>query len=923
MQRFLILCATRPWWVLGALLLVSLLAASQLPRVQVQVSADELLVMDDPERDYYESVRKQFGEDQVLLLVLEDDALLAPEKLTVLREAIGRLTALPFVARVESLFSVPYLKSVEGYLNKEPYLAKLPASPEEGAALIAEALKNSFVRNVLLSADGRLMGVAIILKEATRGHDDREIAGAVEEITAALDGHYRRHFTIGFPEIRNEITDRIRAEQGKLFPLAVGALLIALLVLLRHLVEIVTPVVTAAVSILWTLGMMGALAIPLNVVTSIVPILLIVVGSTEDIHLLTEFRAAQGQGLATPEALRHMAQKMGRAVFFTFITTFAGFLSVGLSRIELLWQFGLTAATGLFFNFVITSALIPALLALTQRRSPVANGHAARAGGAAERYWHWLERHRPALFGSVALVAVGALAGIPAIQVNHNPVDSLGRDSEVRQQIDRIGHSLSGLETFSIVVDSGIQDTFLKERYINELVKIQEFLAKQGMARSTTSFADYLALLNGAFQEYDHPEMPQSDDVINELMIFLDYHRVKEYVSQDYSTARILVRHNLSSSHELERFIGELRHFLDHELDHGLQARITGDSVLTLSATRAMINGQLQSILLLLLFIVLLISLLFMDMRAGLLAAVPNAVPVVVLFGFMGYAGIPLNIGTTMAAAIAIGIAVDDTMHFMLRYNQELKLVKRQSQAMHATIRSEALPVTATSVALMAGFAVFAASTFEPIRQFGLLSALVMGVALVADLVITPLAIATLRLVTLWDILSLHLREEVIAKSPLFQGMRPWQIRRFILSGRILELAPGEKVFRIGGKSDELFLMMAGSVEVRVPREGDSGRELVVDRFGAGQIFGEVALLAGEERKGNAIAMEPSTLLALSWDGINEAARHHPLIAARLFLNLATDISHRWVRFIARARKNEICGPSLEERGDERKEPPQ
>jgi uncharacterized protein len=915
-RRFLILCASHPWWVLGVLLLVSLLAASQVPRVQVQVSADELLVMDDPERDFYETIRKRFGEDQVLLLYLQDDALLAADKLEVLRGVIEGLAAAPFTARVESLFSVPHLKSVEGYLDQKPYLATLPASAEEGQRIIEEALKNSFVRNVLLSADGRAMGVAIILKEGVQGGQDRQIVAAVTAITAALDGHYRHHFTIGFPQIRSEITDRILQEQGRLFPLAVATLLIVLLVALRHLVEIVAPLLTAAISILWTLGMMGALAIPLNVVTSIVPILLIVVGSTDDIHLLTEFRAAQRQGLAAPEALRHMAQKMGRIVVLTFVTTFVGFLSVGLSRIELLWQFGITAAAGLLFAFLATVSLIPALLALTQRRPPAAAALRRPAGRTAERYWQALERHRRAIFVAMTLATLAALAGIPAIQVNHNPVDSLGENSAVRAQIAQVNLDLSGLETFSIVIESGIQDTFLKERYLSELVKVQQFLAQQGLARSSTSFADYLALLNGAFQELEQPLLPQSDEVVNELMIFLDYQRVKGYVSPDYSTARILVRHNLSGSHQLERFLGELRTFLDSGLDPGLKARLTGDSVLTLSATRAMIDGQLQSILLLLLFIVALISLLFMDLRAGLLAALPNAVPVVVLFGCMGYAGIPLNIGTTMAAAIALGIAVDDTMHFMLRYNQELKVWKSQSQAIHTTIQSEALPVIATSMALMAGFLVFAGSDFEPIRQFGLLSALVMGIALAADLLITPLAISTLRLVTLWDLLSLQVRREVIARSPLFQGMREWQIRRFILSGRILELAPGEKVFALGDKSDELYLVMAGGVEVRVPRTGEAQADLVVDRFNTGQIFGEVALLAGESRRGNAIALESTTVLALSWDGIHEATRHHPLIAARLFLNLATDISHRWVRFIARARNNEICSPSVEERGD-------
>jgi len=201
-----------------------------------------------------------------------------------------------------------------------------------------------------------------------------------------------------------------------------------------------------------------------------------------------------------------------------------------------------------------------------------------------------------------------------------------------------------------------------------------------------------------------------------------------------------------------------------------------------------------------------------------------------------------------------------------------------------------------------------------------MLSALVMGTALLCDLMVTPLVIASLRLVTLWDLMSLEVRRDVIAGSPVFSSMREWQIRRFILSSTLMELDRGQLVFQMGDASDELYLVMEGRIEVRVPREEDVGEGFVVDSFGAGAIFGEVALLAGKSRRGNAVALEPSKVLVLTREGIANAILRHPVIAARFSLNLATDISRRWVRFIARARKSQICGPSpaAEEEADER-----
>ncbi|MEJ2576738.1 MAG: MMPL family transporter, partial [Gammaproteobacteria bacterium] len=848
---------------------------------------------------------------------LEDPNPLERSKLEALRAVIDRLGAMPCVQRVESLFSVPHVRSVDDFLQKDPYLAELPETQEASDELLREALKNPFVRHVLLSADGQAMAVAVILKQVRDGVDDEQLTARIDQVTRPLEAHYDRVYNIGFAYVRNEIAQRIVAEQVSLLPLAIGALLVALFVLLRQLVDVLTPILTAGLSILWTLGMMGLFGIPLNVVTSTVPSLLIVVGSTEDIHLLSEFRHGQRDGLGVSMAIERMARKMGRTVLLTFITTYAGFLSVGLSGIEVLWQFGLTASTGLAFNFLITISLIPALLRLSGHwqldgRRQVFN----RAGfNAAAVYWRWLHRHRHNIFVALAVASAAAAFGIPSIQVNHNAIDSLGTGSRVGADVARLNERFAGLESFSVVVDSGIQDTFLKVRYLNELVKIQDYLKETGEARSTTSFADYIALLNGAFQEFDSARMPLSDEVVDELMIFLNYDRVKGYVTEDYSRARILVRHDISSSAELKNLIERLQAFLDEQIDPGLRTRVTGDSVLTLSATRSMISGQLQSILLLLTFFVLIISFLFTDLRVGLLAALPNVFPVLVLFGVMGYAGIPLNIGTTMAAAIAIGIAVDDTMHFMLRYNQELKSSKSQARAMHMTIHEEALPVLSTSIALIAGFLVFSQSDFEPVAQFGLLSALVIGTALLADFVITPIAIAALRLVTLWDLLSSHLQQQVIPMSPLFRGMRAWQVRRFILSSAVLDFAPGDHVFRRDDDSNELYLVMQGVVEVSVPAEGVSA-ELVVDEFGAGEVFGDIAMLAEEPRRTNAVALTHTTLLVLTREAIASATLFHPFISSRLFYNLARDVSRRWVDFIARVKAREDIATKATEEDD-------
>jgi len=905
MVKLLIYFSKHPWLVLAGIALLSILSASQLKFLEVRISADEMLIMGNDEQKFYQQVKRTFGDEQVSLLYLEGQPLLAKDKLEVLQRVIERLETMPFVDRVESLFSVPYVKTVDGYLDKEPYLAKIPETEEAAQVLLDEAIKNPFLKHVLLSPNGKVMAVAIILSNIPDDYmDDEAITAALEWATGELEGYYQKVFSIGFPHVRTEIAERIRTEQGSLFPLAIAALLIALFLLLRQLIDILIPVLTAGFSILWTLGFMSLAGIPLNVVTSIVPILIIIVGSTEDIHLLSEFRHGQKQGFDTKGSLKHMARRMGGIVLLTFITTYAGFLSVSLSGIEVLWQFGIVSSTGLLLNFLATISLIPALLSIAGKWQLDGKSGLFEIlpRERAEKYWNGLWNNRAVVITVFVFVTLTVAAGIPKIQINHNAIDSLGKDSVVAQHIGLVNENLAGLETLTIIIDSGIQDTFLKVRYLDELIKIQKHIQQQGWSQSSTSFADYLALLNAAFQEMDEPMPPMSDDVVTELMIFLHQKDVKAYVTEDFASARILVRHSVSSTEQLKIVVDDLQTFLDTELDSGLRARITGDSVLSLSATSAMINGQLQSILILLFIIVLIIAMLFTEVKVGLIAAVPNLFPVIILFGVMGYADIPLNIGTTMAAAIAIGIAVDDTLHFMLRYNRELKLEKSHRAAMRNTLHGESLPIFATSVAMIAGFLVFTLSTFEPIVQFGMLGALVIASALVADFVITPLAISSLRLITIWDVMSLRLRKRVLSKSILFKGMRPWQIRQFILSGTVEDLSRDDYIFRRGEESNDLYLLLTGKVEVCLPGPDDNSCRSL-EQFAPGDVFGDVALFANHPRKADAIARMPSKVLVLSRDGFENTTRHRPGISAHIFQNLTEDISRRMLKLVVKQEK--------------------
>jgi hypothetical protein len=199
--------------------------------------------------------------------------------------------------------------------------------------------------------------------------------------------------------------------------------------------------------------------------------------------------------------------------------------------------------------------------------------------------------------------------------------------------------------------------------------------------------------------------------------------------------------------------------------------------------------------------LLILMSGLFLSVRTGLMTLVPNVVPIVVLFGTMGFLGIDLNISTSMIAVIAIGIAVDDTIHYFNEFNLQLRKTGDQERAIVAVVRSVGRPIVFTALALSAGFLVLCLSNFRPIQQFGYLASLTMSVGLITELLITPGLVTSTTVITIWDLLFVKLGPEPQREIPLFYGLRPLEARIVVLMGRLASAEHGELITRRGAPS--------------------------------------------------------------------------------------------------------------------------
>ncbi len=901
MQKLMRLSHAHPWLVLFVLSVISALAVLQIPHLEQDPSAEGLMVENDPARFVYEDTLNTFGTDKIGIVFVQDRHLFTPEKLERLEDLVYALEGLPALSRTESLFSVTTVKNEDGELYSGPLMDQIPETRDEAHQVLKNALANPILAGSLVSKDGSATVIKLFLSPDPG--DATYFSEISERISGLLEprrGDFERVFQLGNYHLKTVMSGMMSQDQRRLVPLSMLVLLAALIMTTGSLSGAVLPLLTSGISILLTLGFMSFAHIPLNILTIIVPSLTIVIGSTEDIHLLSEYLEGIRGKKERHLAIDFMIGKMGTVVMITALTTFLGFLAICVNKITMLRHFGMAASFALFVNPIVTSLLAPIYFRFFGARGKGDGEKESLQVGRGffkilAKFFTGLvtKKKKPVMVVFLGLSAVIGVFGL-RVQLNNDIMGVFKKTAPVVRQLNEMGRELGGAQSFFIRISGGHQGIFKDPKNLKEILSVQDFIRKEGLFDRTVSIVDFLQLIHREMLGGDASSgpLPKTREKVSQYLLFLQGDIMERYVNHEFNEINIVVSHNLSSSHELKKALDRLKAFMDESLNPHFKYVFTGESILTLRAADSIAWGQAKSISLLLMIIFIIMSILFLNMKAGLLSLIPNVLPIAVYFGVMGLFNVPLNIGTAMVAAIAIGIAVDDTIHFMTRYNVEMHHLKSQEEAMRVCIDAEIRPVVSTSIALMFGFLVLTLSNFVSIIHFATLSAVVMAVALLCDMMVTPILLSSTQLLTLWDMVSLKLRREIIEQSEFFRDMRPWQMKKIILHGLIKEARAGEIVYREWEKGDGMALVLEGRAHAYSVRE-DTGKEVTYAQFSPGDTFGEIAMLDSCPRSANVRAATDLKFVEITRDGFSRLQQFHPHIASKAFRNLARILGHR------------------------------
>jgi predicted RND superfamily exporter protein len=904
-----------PILVLAANLAVTAVLGTYALRLHTENNLQNVLPKGDPAIAYYEKIRQVFGGDNVAVVGLLATDVLAAATL----EKIARVTnALAEIDGIERTLSITNaLDPAEDVIAPPRLVPNIPPSDEELLVLKQKLERMPLYRKNLLSDSFR--GAAINIFFADIGQKEyvkQKIDEQIQAVLAAAEGPERFYYTGTFHLQQAAQRYMIR----DLLWFTPIALLVSLLVLFASFQTargVLLPVGSVVIALIWTLGIMAIAGKALTLGTFVLPALILVVGAASSMHVMSRYyeeARREAPGEARGHTVEQALQRVWVPVLISALTTAIGFGALTVSSIPAIRDLGLFAVVGVIGLAISTLSFLPAtlqLLGVGQRsrgsmtKQAVLGRFLTRVGARA----YGSRRTVLAVAGGIVLLG---LLGAEHIQVDSDLLHYFGRSDPVREANRIINTKIVGTNPFYLIVE-GTRPGLLEEwSSLKQIKQLQTFLNRLPGITSTISLVDYLELLEAGLNK------PGSGDLVVDehgklvpatvptpfwddpkslkpvlAMVKTSPDTFKSVINADFSKASILVRTELSGSRAVENTIARIRAYVAQRFSAELQVRETGILVLFTGTSSAIVDGQQQSLALALGVIFIVMALMFLSLRVGLLAVLPNLLSIVFFFGLLGWGGVVLNLGTSLIATIALGLAVDATIHYMARLNVELREADDQRQAVIRALRVVGQPIMYTTVGLCLGFSIFGLSNFVPVQQFGLLTSLTLACALAGNIVVLPALLATTRIITLWDLLTLRLGRDPASTIPLFSGLRPAQARIVVLMGEIKKFEPEEHIVRRGERGDHMFVIIEGTAEVWAGG-GDERRRIVAHQ--RGDVFGEMGLIRHAERSADVVALSNVEVLAVDNRFLRRIQKRYPRIAAKVFLNLSRILSDRLQR---------------------------
>ena len=747
LERYIAIVLEHRWLIVGLATLVMLVITAGVRFITVTNDYRILFSEDSPKLAALNALENTYSASDLALIAIapRKGSVFTRETLGVIEELTEAAWRVPYSSRVDSLTNYSHSEAFGDDLVVAPLVDGAQSLNDASLARVETiALSAIDIAGRLVSHDGRVGGVAIsfILPE----NPDQAVAEITDYLNALLEQSRASHPDINLYLTGNVVMNRAFSDVTKddlqtLTPIVFFIIVAVTMALLRSILGAVAIVAVILFAINTTMGFAGWLNTVFSPTNAGVPIIVMTITVAHSIHIVTSVLLGMKRGLDRNAAIAESIHINTYPVFLTSLTTMIGFLSLNASDAPPFHVLGNFVAVGVLCTFVYSMTLLPALLSILPLRVPVAP---AGQHTFLDRFADFVIARRTFLLWFVILVAIILITGIPRNELSDNWKRYFDDRYEFRRDTDYVMENLTGLDMLEYSLDTGREGGIADPGYLHRIDAFAKWYREQLEVFHVQSFSDTMKRLNknmhnddpSFYRLPDDPELAAQYLLLYELSLPLGSD-LNDRIDVAKSATRMTVVARDISTRSLRELDERAQAWLRTHMPD-LATEASGVSVVFAYITEHNIHSMLRGTMIAMALISLILVLVFKSIRLGLVSLVPNLIPAAMSFGLWGYLVGHVGIASSVVVAIAFGIIVDDTIHFLSKYLKSRRDGLLAPDAVRSAFRTVGRALGTTTVVLSAGFLVFAASGFELSWALGLLVAITIVFALATDFLLLP-----------------------------------------------------------------------------------------------------------------------------------------------------------------------------------------
>jgi uncharacterized protein len=723
MEKFFNYLLKIKWLIIFLVFAITVFLAFQITHIRINSDVISALPETDKDAALIKKIGSKFGGNKTGMVIIETDNIFTAEVLGHIRQITDTLTDIDHISSVMSLTNTVDIRMEGDGLEIGKLIDEdhFPQSNEELAALKDHVLSLDNYKGTIVSADGT---TAIILFSISEETNMQTVARMVQDKIEALRFPEKIYFA-GSPMLLTAISSLIASDLKRLLPIAFILIVLVLYLGFRSFRGVILPLLTAVLAIIWVIGIMALAGSEMTMVTNNIPIILLAIGTAYAIHVLNRIdQVKEDLNKAIIVALSYVAIP----VILAALTTIGGFTSfVFGSYLSMIRDFGIYTALGTFFSLMLSIFFVPALISAFSWKSKGFKGeHNGTENSFYSRFLHeplhnLLFKHpKRILVVWIVITAIG-ISGMFLIKRNVDVQNYFRKDNPTRIAEDIMTAKFGGSKPVFVLFKGDIQDPMV----LNKMVEAEAYMKVNPGIEKTQSVADILLQMNEALGQGKN--IPEDKDMVQQLWFLIEGNEnLKSLVSEELDEALIISTFTSPENRERIAFGKYMKEFIDRNSTPECTIEITGMPFIEVAMDRSLIKSQMVSIIIAVVFVIFIVSILLRSFTSGLYAAIPIIATIIILFGVMGYTGIPLNIATVLVASIAMGIGIDYSIHVISHFNSHMKEGATISDALDETIAVSGKAIYVNVISVTAGFLVLLFSVMVPLQYFGLLTSLSM-----------------------------------------------------------------------------------------------------------------------------------------------------------------------------------------------------